>query len=291
MGTFLSRYLASLTNTPRQGGNPGPPGRPRNGYSFGERYWASLTRTKLPPLSAQLAETAVRDAGRPAGTGTVTRARNGRASGRHEASATRPGSYIPELSWPRSDRGPRRHHKRRNDMFAIGGALATAAFAIVISLALATNPAGNHPAASVSHPASAFPTIGSPNESSPGGVAVSAQIISPTNGSIQFVGQQIPAYGTIQNAQPHHHLALFINYAGTSGFYVANADVAVQGGNWQASITFGAPGPATLWLVDLGPDAIQALYQVIGNQTQGSVTTLKFSSGVTPLANVAFNVS
>ena len=44
MSTFLSRYLDSLTITPGSGRIPG---RARVGYSFGERYWASLTRAKL----------------------------------------------------------------------------------------------------------------------------------------------------------------------------------------------------------------------------------------------------
>jgi hypothetical protein len=281
--TFLSRYLASLTNAPRQGGDLGPPGRPRYGYSFGERYWASLTRTRLPPLSAQLAATPVRDDARPAGTGTVTLARNGGASGSHRANATRSGSYRPELGWQRLDRGPRRQHKRRNEIFAIGGALASAFFAI--GLALATNPAAS-PSAAVSQQASASPAP--TNAILPGGAAISAQIVFPYNGAIEFAGQQIPAYGTIQSAQPHHQLALFVEYAGTSGFYIANAHVTVQGGNWQAAITVVEPGSITLWLVDLAPDAIQALYEETGDQMQGFVTTLKFSSGATPLANVAF---
>ena len=52
MSTFLSRYLDSLTITPGSGRIPG---RARVGYSFGERYWASLTRAKLPPRTMGVA--------------------------------------------------------------------------------------------------------------------------------------------------------------------------------------------------------------------------------------------
>ena len=55
MGTFVRRYLLALTDARRQPW-PGPvrtvEGRARAGYSLGERYLASLTRTTLPPRAA-----------------------------------------------------------------------------------------------------------------------------------------------------------------------------------------------------------------------------------------------
>jgi hypothetical protein len=55
METFFSRCLRSLINAPRSAGGSTKAvvRHERSEYSFGERYWASLTRTRLPARAAQ----------------------------------------------------------------------------------------------------------------------------------------------------------------------------------------------------------------------------------------------
>jgi hypothetical protein len=63
MSTFLNRYVDSLVGAPDEC----IPGRARDGYSFGERYWASLTRSTLPPKTSHPGH----GAAEPSRTGTV----------------------------------------------------------------------------------------------------------------------------------------------------------------------------------------------------------------------------
>jgi hypothetical protein len=168
-------------------------------------------------------------------------------------------------------------------MIVIAGILASAVFVSVIRLTLAASPPES-PAAS-STQISLFPT------SSPSldGTPVGGQIIYPSNGANEPEDESFNVYGTIQNAQPHHQLALFVERAGINEFYIVDPDVSAQDNIWLGSIKIAQPGSVTLWLVDLAPDAIRVLNRAIDNQTQG-FPTLIFSSGVTLVDNVTFNV-
>ena len=101
MRTFLSRYLDSLVRTPPASASI--PGRPREGYSFAERYWASLTRTKLPPGPGPAARRASAPAivSAPGTTAVLERARPDQS---FESAAT--ASYLRETK-PRARKPPR----------------------------------------------------------------------------------------------------------------------------------------------------------------------------------------
>jgi hypothetical protein len=134
------------------------------------------------------------------------------------------------------------------------------------------------------------PALSSPSPGAPGtgSSAIIAEIISPPGRAIEPIGEPIQVYGAIENAQPNHHLTLFVQYEGANTFYAVDADVIIQGENWLGSINLTEPGRVTLWLVDLSPEAIQALNQMINKQGSG-LTTLKFSPGVTVLGQIAFS--
>ena len=70
MKAFFGRYLDSLVGTPASSSISG---RAREGYSFGARYWASLTRAYLPPMAGSTGTNAVRSETSTSRTGVIAR--------------------------------------------------------------------------------------------------------------------------------------------------------------------------------------------------------------------------
>jgi hypothetical protein len=104
--------------------------------------------------------------------------------------------------------------------------------------------------------------------------AVSGSITFPHNGAIEPFRKSIRASGAVQNLPTDHHLWLFLQYGSTQRYWAGNPNIAVVNGRWSGTIFMGEVGPATLWLVDLGPHSLSVMNHSMSKVEHGFPTML-----------------
>lgn len=89
--------------------------------------------------------------------------------------------------------------------------------------------------------------------------AVSGVINFPHNGAMEPLGKSIRASGIAQHIPVNHHLWLFLQYGSEQRYWAGDPNLTVVDERWSGTIFMGKARPATLWLVDLGPDSLSVM--------------------------------
>jgi hypothetical protein len=249
------------------------PGRAREGYNFGERYWASLTRTCLPPRDRSGTNT-VHGETSATGTRIIARPEAGRGTGWQEEHHPSTRLSDPEFI-RRLDREARREHLRSPRRWRIPAIVTVMGVTVAASLLVFSlggpNKPGAAPSATQAANTTAGPTPASPAPSPAGGhPAERATITGIPSGASGFLpGEIVPLSGEIQNIPPRHHLWLFVRYRNSPNFFPADQEVKVLDGHWTGSITIRKPGTSEVILADLAPEAYEEVQSNATSQVEG----------------------
>jgi hypothetical protein len=263
-------------------------GRARKGYSFGERYWASLTRTCLPPRGNDAGINTLYGEASSSLTAVISRPKPERQAAVQEEDYLAHLLCDPELI-RRLDREARRGHlgvrNARTFVIAIvsGAILAAAAAASVVASNLAE---GNQTPPAPTAIASGIMTF------APATGRVRGVIFLPQSGPLspsEVRNSEISASGEIQSLRPQHHLWLFIRYRQSGNYYPADQAAHVFYRGWTGDIHIRNRGPASIILADLGPQAYERLIGDPAAQVTG-FPDLHFAPGVTVIDSVAITI-
>jgi hypothetical protein len=104
--------------------------------------------------------------------------------------------------------------------------------------------------------------------------AVTGSITFPSNGAFEPFRKSIRASGTVQNLPAGHHLWLFLQYGSEQRYWAGDPNITVVNGRWSGTIFLGEAGPATLWLVDFGPDSLNVMNHSMSEIEHGFPTML-----------------
>jgi hypothetical protein len=294
---FFSRYLDSLVRT--RATSSSFDGRPSEGYSFGERYWASLTRTNLPPKENRLGTNTVHGATGISLTAVIERPKHRITvlEEDHPSDILRDPEFIkPSVGEAQTERLRVRRSRTVSIAFVSWAVLSATAVVAVVAGNRAFSDHDHHTSAAgptitmvrPTHTANAQPAPSTSSVTLPDRPLAYGVIIYPRPG-VSLSSGEVHVAGEIQNLPPGHGLWLFVQHGRSGRYFPADEPIQLYSEQWNDLINIGRSGPARIILADLGPQASEEL--INAPSTYAGFPKLHFAPGITVLDSVAITIA